>query len=55
MINCLIKLCNQDIAVDIHIINDIPNVPTVLLGNTLRMAGIARKTFSRSFQQNQLG
>jgi len=43
MIKCLIKLHqgHKGISVEIHIINDIPNVPTVLLGNTLLMAGVA--------------
>jgi len=43
MIKCLVKLHqgHQGISVEFHIINDIPNVPTVLLGNTLLMAGVA--------------
>jgi hypothetical protein len=48
MINCLVKLHqgHKGISVDVHIINDIPNIPTVLLGNTLLMAGVATLGFT---------
>ena len=42
-VNCLIKfnMTHQGITVVVFIINDIANIPTVLLGNSLLQAGVA--------------